>query len=398
MSTTEPLLNRRVLRGHTDSVNGCVFSNDGLYIITISDDHTVRVWSVVTAGCVCTIDVIGTNMSAYMPGWPDPCTSVATTNTRGYFVYIWDVHTKQRVHSIWHYHMVDYTEYSPDGSMLVVITNTIATLWYLRNLRTGTVSNTPLKHDTRIGIWAFSSNGTKLVTATRSVVTTWDSRTGDCLCVFRHDTYVEALSVDGSVYVTSDAAMVTVRELIDGNVVQELCKVTHPRSPIDCALSKDGSYLAIRSAEHDAVVTIWSTRTGECMCTLDRDAENAEHAEHAENAEHAEHAEHAENAEVTGIVFSPDNMHVIIITQVIEIWNMFSGKRWYTLPKSSWWWYGASNGRWMAFGLDDTTVCVSSGPLVQTKWLVVALADRRYFNRGLRLPPELWWLIFTEFM
>ncbi len=372
MSACESLLNRRVLQGHTSPVDCCVFTADGRYIITSSDDGSVKIWNVDTTKCVHTIAVIGYDMTAHMV-WPDPRTSIATIDAET-VVRVWNVFTGKCVYSLQHRRAVDECVYSPDGSMLVTVTHTIARLW---DLRTGDIV-IKLDHYARIQMLTFSSDGTKIVTVSqsydvRSVVTTWDSRTGVALHTWKSNDYVDAGSYDGSILVTSNIEAVTVRGLPDDNV---MFTVNYSSSSTDCALSKDGSYLAIRSAHCDTVVTVWNTCTGRCMCILNHGADEGQ---------------------VIGIYFPSDNVHVITITRVIKMWDLFSGTCRCTLPETSCVCSTSEDGLLLAFDLDDNTVCVVSGPLVRITLLVFLLTSRRYSDGRLWLPDELWSFLVAEF-
>jgi len=43
--------------GHTLRVNGCVVSPDGRFIVSASDDHTLKVWDAQTGQCLLTFPV-----------------------------------------------------------------------------------------------------------------------------------------------------------------------------------------------------------------------------------------------------------------------------------------------------------------------------------------------------
>src|SRR6266478_8913814 len=50
---------RRTLHGHTSSVNGCAISPSGDIIVSASRDQTLRVWEVRTGACLSTLYVNG---------------------------------------------------------------------------------------------------------------------------------------------------------------------------------------------------------------------------------------------------------------------------------------------------------------------------------------------------
>jgi WD40 repeat protein len=50
---------RRTLSGHTGKVTGCAFSPTGEYIVSASDDQTLKVWNARTGACLSTLHVNG---------------------------------------------------------------------------------------------------------------------------------------------------------------------------------------------------------------------------------------------------------------------------------------------------------------------------------------------------
>ena len=49
----------RPLRGHTYVVTGCAICPAGYYIVSVSDDQTLKVWDVRTGACLSTLYVNG---------------------------------------------------------------------------------------------------------------------------------------------------------------------------------------------------------------------------------------------------------------------------------------------------------------------------------------------------
>ncbi|MFL5588386.1 MAG: hypothetical protein ACJ8DI_12110 [Ktedonobacteraceae bacterium] len=60
---------RSTLRGHNHKVDACAVGPSGIYIISISWDDTMRLWSVETGRCLVTLHLEGSLQScAFYPG------------------------------------------------------------------------------------------------------------------------------------------------------------------------------------------------------------------------------------------------------------------------------------------------------------------------------------------
>ncbi|MGZ3618767.1 MAG: WD40 repeat domain-containing protein, partial [Ktedonobacteraceae bacterium] len=74
----------RTLQGHTAQVNGCAVSPDGTFIVSASDDETLKVWDARTGICLITFPVEGALVACAFH--PDGKHLVATGSSGVYFL------------------------------------------------------------------------------------------------------------------------------------------------------------------------------------------------------------------------------------------------------------------------------------------------------------------------
>jgi WD40 repeat protein/serine/threonine protein kinase len=258
------------LRGHTDRVNGVVFSPDGKRMYSASNDGTVRVWEVQSGKEVAVFrqDVIRSYQSIAL---------------------------------------------SPDGRCLATgDMHSIATLW---NAPTGAVVREFMGHKGWVVSVAFSPDGRRLATAgqTDKLVKVWDVETGkEIRTLAGHESHVVAacFSPDGRLIASgSRDSTARIWEVETGRQVRVLQRQAQTlREKVDTvAFSPDGQRLAAGGV--DGFVTLYDPATG------------------AEAAAFAVPGATISNL-IAQVVFSPDGQRLATasLDRTARIWDVQSGK------------------------------------------------------------------------
>ena len=107
------------LQGHTDVVQSVAYSPDGKYIVSGSDDKTIRVWDATTGETVAGSfqkHTEGVNSVTYSPNGKYIASSSSDSTIR-----VWDVTIGETVAGPFqgHTEKVNYVVYSPDGKHIV---------------------------------------------------------------------------------------------------------------------------------------------------------------------------------------------------------------------------------------------------------------------------------------
>lgn len=161
-----------ILTGHHSYV--AVYSSQGDQIASASEDHTVRLRSVITGTCQHTLSghlmtVVGI---AYSPNG-----SLIATGSRDRTVRLWIVETGECKHILDHDALVEKVVFSPQGNILASVDeNSIVRLW---DVETGNYCHALAKHGDSDSI-AFSPSS-NFILSTLGEVGLWDAATGEYL-------------------------------------------------------------------------------------------------------------------------------------------------------------------------------------------------------------------------
>ncbi|MFL6208770.1 MAG: PQQ-binding-like beta-propeller repeat protein [Pyrinomonadaceae bacterium] len=169
-SYTRPTIN---FKGHKDIVSQASFSSDGQTIITASDDHTARVWSVATGRLLHELPHDGAVHGMALSG------HLLATETNDAKGKVWDLNTGQELFPLTDLDgPVAVITFSRDGEQLLTETKTGAKLWNVaarteRLLRSGPIDAAQFSPDGKLVVTAptdlFDSPLPALV---------WDAQTG----------------------------------------------------------------------------------------------------------------------------------------------------------------------------------------------------------------------------
>ncbi|MHB8598589.1 MAG: WD40 domain-containing protein [Ktedonobacteraceae bacterium] len=208
--------------GHTDGVWSVAFSTDTTFLVSSSDDQTIRIWNVATGQCLQTLR---------------------------------------------HAHRVRSVALSPDDALLASGSDdhTIC-IW---NAKTGACLKTLSGHDDRVWSVAFDPTGTRLASGgTDCTVRVWDVASGQTLRVLEgHTDWVRSVvfAAKGLVLASgSDDATLRLWDIQTGQVLKTLqghtnrvwCLAAHPTMPL------------LASGSEDYTVRLWDMQTGQCLKVL----------------------------------------------------------------------------------------------------------------------------------
>ena len=208
---------------HEDDVVSAVFSPDGRYVVTASDDNTSKIWSVETGDCMQTLS---------------------------------------------HEDDVRSAVFSPDGRYVVTASgDKTSKVW---SVETGDCLHT-LSHEKGVVSAVFSSDGRYVVTASDDETSKiWSVETGDCLQILSHESFVKyaTFSADGRYVVTASWDNTSKIWLVEtGDCLHTL---NHEDDVVSAVFSSDGRYVV--TASYDKTSKIWSVETGECLHTLSHES------------------------------------------------------------------------------------------------------------------------------
>lgn len=253
-----PVLESRILRGHTRSVGKVAFSPRGHRIVTASDDHTARIWDAESGKALVVLSGEQGEI-AHASFSPDGLKVLTSADV----AQIWDAEAgKMLLPLIGHTDAVEYGMYSRDGAQIVTAsTDKTARVW---DATTGVSKMTLVGHSDRVFYADFSRDGTRVVTASRDeTVRIWDLSSGkELLSLPGHN---GSLSPDGNWIVTapgSDAAVVW--DAKTGKRVLDLRG--HQANVWSAFFSPDSKRIV--TASWDKTAKVWDSRTGTELFTL----------------------------------------------------------------------------------------------------------------------------------
>ena len=210
--------------GHTDNVNQTKYTPDNNYVVSSSDDRTVRIW-----------DLDSTNYIKKIEG---------------------------------HSNQVNHVAYSQDGKIIVsASSDSTIRIW---NGATGNCLRTLRGHAGYVNSVAFSPNGKNIVSASSdSTIRIWDYASGQCLRVLKDEDdpgfETAFFSPDGKNIVSS--SMYNVVNIWDVATGESIRKLLGHHWGINYAnYSPNGRYVV--SASDDHTIRIWDANSWVCLRML----------------------------------------------------------------------------------------------------------------------------------
>jgi WD40 repeat protein len=255
-----------ICEGHKSLVNSVVFSPDGQFLASGSDDKTIRIWDIDNGQCISTLEGHDSAVLA-IDFHRNNC--LIASGSQDHNIKIWNIINKDcrqtlRGHENW----VQSVAFSPDGNLLASGSedNTVK-IW---DVETGQCIQTLSGHTA--GIWSatFCSSDSRVVASGSEdySIKIWDIQTGQCLKTLEgHTNWVRALSFDPNRQIlasSSEDATIRIWDLNTGSCLKTL--QGHISWIHSISFSPDGKVLASGSSDH--TIRLWNVLQGQCERTL----------------------------------------------------------------------------------------------------------------------------------
>jgi len=166
----------RIFKGHIGSVKGALFLPGDSTILSFSEDKSIKKWDIQTAKTLYTFDKHSSKVTHL-----DICAdSNRAVSACGDKVLIWDYRNGKILHQIEaRYNKISGLKFSPDGS-LVLISDGYVTKSYLTS--TGKIQNIFIGHKHSIKSLNFSKDGKYFITSSwDETAKIWETKTGQCI-------------------------------------------------------------------------------------------------------------------------------------------------------------------------------------------------------------------------
>ncbi|NOK63454.1 MAG: hypothetical protein GFH25_541276n7 [Chloroflexi bacterium AL-N10] len=263
--TFENTLLRASLEGHTAPIRATAWSPNGRWVLTGSDDTTVRVWDPTSGEQVGTFE--GHTQPIRAIAW-GPNSESVITGSADQTARIWHVSTKQTIHILQgHDGWVSAAAWHPDGQFVVTGSyDATARIW---DATSGTTIRTLRGHTEAIRSVAWSPDGRSITTSgDDGSIRVWDAQDGtiqQTITDHPGGVWSVAWSPDGQQLVSgSTDGAVRVWDITTGDLIQTL--TGHVGWIWSVAWSPDGQHIV--SGSFDGTARIWNVSNGSTAHTL----------------------------------------------------------------------------------------------------------------------------------
>lgn len=328
---------RQLFVGHSDFISSVAYSPDGMYVLTGSNDETVRLWDARTGeelyqftGLMEPVDTVGfsPDASSILASSFDGTTLMweirsgkelhrfdgsgavyspdgqTVLTIRDNSVNLWSVTTgqKQQKYTIPEGNEVYYPVLSPDGNYLLAGDSAgIAHLW---DIRTHQEVQKFTGHTSFVFWVAFSPDGKYVLTGSfDATARLWDIYTGKELQRFSHtnNVYCVVFSPDGETIFTASGD--NTARWWDAQSGQELGRFTGPAPIFSISVSPDGKFLL--TGGDDGVAWLWEIQPRTELPSFDN------------------------NDMISAVAFSPDGKTVLTggNGNIPRLWDAVSGQK-----------------------------------------------------------------------
>ena len=360
----------RTLQGHAAGVTGCAVSPDGTWIVSASDDKTLKVWDAGSGEARLTLhghtaEVFGCVVS------PDGAWIVSASMDKT--LKVWDAHTGEvRLTLQGHTEGVIGCAVSPDGTWIVsASSDETLKVW---DAGSGEARLTLQGHTDGVSSCAVSPDGTWIVSASMDkTLKVWDAGSGEVrLTLQGHTAGVRgcAVSPDGT-WIVSASMDKTLKVWDAGSGEVRLTLQGHTDRVNGCVVSPDGTWIV--SASRDAMLKVWDARTGEARLTLQGHI----------------------NWWVNGCAVSPDGTWIVSASgdETLKVWDAGTGEARLTLHGHTDWVYGCAvgpDGAWIISASGDKTLKVWDAGTGEARLTLQGHTDRVF---GCAVSPDGTWIV-----
>ena len=264
-----------VLKGHAKLVIGAAFSPDGQRVVTASDDNTARVWDAATGKEI--VALKGHEKGVYSAVFSPDGQRVVTASDDN-TARVWDAATGKEIVALKGHEKGVYSAvFSPDGRRVVTASaDNTARVW---DATTGIQIAVLKGHQLSVRSAVFSPDGGRVITAGWDTARLWDATSGNEIAVLRgHERgptptefpilFSATFSPDGRRVVT--ASVDRTARLWNVENSKESVLVSREGGVGSVMFSPDG-HLAITEDEYRALRTtrLWDLKTGKAIAVLD---------------------------------------------------------------------------------------------------------------------------------
>jgi hypothetical protein len=253
------------LTGHSGKISAVAISPDGQTLVSGCGDKTIKLWDVETGKFIRNLNGNAGEISSIAISPDGHFLAVGSGDYPKSNVKVWHINSGKLLHTLLgHQKPVNFVTISSDGQIIASGSNKIK-IW---NLHTGERICT-LWHTSAVHAAAISSDGTILASGSSDKkIRLWNPRNGELLCnLSGHTDEVKAVAItpDGQTLISTSAdKTIKIWHLSTGKVVQTLNAHTDEVKAI--SLSNDGQILV--SGSGDKTIKIWDLNSGEVLQTL----------------------------------------------------------------------------------------------------------------------------------
>ncbi|KAJ5675461.1 hypothetical protein N7462_008358 [Penicillium macrosclerotiorum] len=332
----------QTLEGHTRPVSMVAFSSDSKFLVSISDDHTVKVWDTSSGQCRRTLE--WNNSSAVF----SHDSKLLASASGDWTVKVWDVSSGQCLQTLkGHNERVNSVVFSHDAKLLASASDDCTVrVW---DASSGQCLQTLEGHSVWVNSVVFSHDSKLLASASDDqTIRVWDATDSQCIQIM--EGYSERVSsvtfsYDSKLLVsTSRNSIIKVWDITSGRCLQTL--EGHNDWADSVIFSHDSKRLV--SASRDYTIKVWDVTSGRCLQTLE-----------------------GHSSEVNSVIFSHDFRLLASSSSdcTVKVWDANSGQCLQTLEGHNEWVNSvvfSCDSKLLASASDDCTVRVWDASSVQS--------------------------------